>query len=53
MPSREHLTTCPFPQHCMENQTCRSFFTSLSPVPPDPRLLFFFSKPSKKPGTVL
>merc|ERR1740128_22214 len=40
MPSREHLTTCPFPQHCMENQTCRSFCTSLSPVPPDPRLLF-------------
>eukprot|EP00091_Calanus_sinicus_P012114 TRINITY_DN274_c0_g1_i6.p1 TRINITY_DN274_c0_g1~~TRINITY_DN274_c0_g1_i6.p1 ORF type:complete len:122 (+),score=2.39 TRINITY_DN274_c0_g1_i6:268-633(+) len=23
----------------MENQTCRSFYTSLSPVPPDPRLL--------------
>merc|ERR1712123_251470 len=40
MPSREHLTTWPLPQHCMENQTCRSFCTSLSPVPPDHRLLF-------------
>merc|ERR1739838_1118422 len=48
MPSRELLTTRPFPQHSMESQTCRSFYTSLSPIPPDPRLLFnFFSKPSK------
>merc|ERR1711935_405687 len=39
MPSRELLTTCPFPQHSMESQTCRSFYTSLSPIPPDPRLL--------------
>merc|ERR1719295_2438080 len=39
MPSRELLTTCPSPQHSMESQTCRSIYISLSPVPPDPRLL--------------
>merc|ERR1712176_523587 len=32
-------TTCPSPQHSTESQTCRSFYTSLSLVPPDPRLL--------------
>merc|ERR1719495_1360319 len=39
MPSRELLTTCPSPQHSTESQTCRSIYISLSPVPPDPRLL--------------
>merc|ERR1719445_118774 len=39
MPSRVPLTTCPSPQPSTENQTCRSFYTSLSLIPPDPRLL--------------
>merc|ERR1711992_532157 len=37
-PSRAPSTTCPSPQHSTESQTCRSFYTSLSLVPPDPRL---------------
>merc|ERR1739842_238448 len=38
-PSRAPSTTCPSPQPSTENQTCRSFYTSLSLIPPDPRLL--------------
>merc|ERR1719382_1244232 len=39
MPSKEPSTTCPFLQHCTESQICRSFYISLSLIPPDPRLL--------------
>merc|ERR1712215_272052 len=37
-----HLTTCHFPQHWMERLTCRSCHASLSPIPPDPRLLLTY-----------
>merc|ERR1712215_346194 len=51
--SRAHLTTCHFPQHCTESQTCRSCHASLSPVPPDPRLLLtYFHTSSPKHSTV-
>merc|ERR1740137_354814 len=43
MPSRELLTTCPFPQHSMESQT----YQSESHPSRSSTVVNFFSKPSK------